>query len=321
MILCLAILTALTYAQVWRFEFVYDDLNWVHWAPTLESESWRYLAKMPFTFAAWLGGGLPWAFHGVVVLLHLVNGLLLWAIARKWLSVSASLLCLTLFWLHPIQTEAVAYVSGGMEVLLTSYVLVAVWCGLDSRWLVAVFGAVALVIGVTLKLSALPALIAVPAVWLMAKERHSLMVWSLIASAVYLLAVPAVIVWTVTHRADLATRIQSLNMVLLECWRYLALVIYPRWFSIEHTFNPAWAWLAGVASGLVLFVALTIRKAWIAPFICMLWIACWLLPRGLMAIHGTPLTEHHTYVLFLPIWLSAGSFLDHVVLKGQTAHG
>lgn len=321
MILGLALLTVLAYSRIWWFGFVYDDLNWVHWAPTIPSPEWPYIAKYPFAFAAWLGGGLPWAFHGVVLALHLVNGLLLWLLARRWLSVSASLVAVTLFWLHPIQTEAVAYVSGGIEVLATTYVLLAILGGIGSGWASLTGGVLALAIGVTLKLSMLPALVLIPAIWLIAKEQHSVIVWLAVCALLYLIGLPALLYWGIAHRADVWTRIHGLNLILLEASRYLALIVYPRWFSIEHTFNTGLAWLAGVGAFGLLAVSVALRRIWLAPFLCLVWMAAWILPRGLVSVQAIQLTEHHCYLLFLPIWLLAGSFLDHFVLKGQTAHG
>ncbi len=103
-----AALTVAAYLHVASYQPLYDDAH---------LSALRYMT--------------PPVAHLGVLCLHLLNGVLLWYLSRRWLSEVASVLVVTLFWLHPLQVESVAYISGGMETLLTSYTLIAVLAGAE----------------------------------------------------------------------------------------------------------------------------------------------------------------------------------------------
>jgi len=112
--------------------FLFDDLS-------LESllqspPSWQLLAariarsvtNLSLLAEAGLSGSNPKSFHFTNILLHLINGLLVWRILETLLSRRgplsqaerfAAAAGAGLFLLHPLQTEAVAYISSRSEVL------------------------------------------------------------------------------------------------------------------------------------------------------------------------------------------------------------
>ena len=291
----LALLTVIAYARVWWFGFVYDDPFWIEAAPG------------PWALAAWIGGGLPWAFHGLALTLHLVNGGLLWVIARRWLSPLAALVVLTVFWLHPLQVEAVAYVSGSWEVLLATYLLIAIWGFLRGQWWSVAFGAGALGLALSLKWSALALLMTVPVVGWSAVPRRvrvvGLSTMAIVGGAVIGRGWPTIATWI--HAGDQG---ESVRAVALAIWRYLAFVIWPTGFSIEHDWTAVpvalgWLALAGLlALGVVAWRSRVTWCAWVL-------VAGGLLPRA-AALHMPPLTEHHMYVPFLAVWVVAGAAFD-----------
>lgn len=68
-------------------------------------------------------------FHAVNVLLHLLNVLLVWRLARLWVkndwcAVGGALL----FALHPLQVESVGWITGFNELLCATFCLGSVWC-------------------------------------------------------------------------------------------------------------------------------------------------------------------------------------------------
>jgi hypothetical protein len=67
---------------------------------TFFSFHWNYLA----------GGGAPYGFHVVNLLLHVCNSILVYLIGRRILQGSLALLAGLLFAIHPLQTQAVNYV-------------------------------------------------------------------------------------------------------------------------------------------------------------------------------------------------------------------
>ncbi len=93
----------------------------------------------PLTFASfWLDQRLWWrtafGFHLTSVLLHALNGVLVFGLARVLgcaaLAAAGGAL---LFALHPVHTEAVAWVSGRVDILATTFALLAVVIALRQR--------------------------------------------------------------------------------------------------------------------------------------------------------------------------------------------
>jgi Flp pilus assembly protein TadD len=79
-----------------------------------------------------LGGLVPWGYHLLNVLLHGVNGLLVYELTRRYTGRRPlSLFTALLFVAHPVHTEAVSYVAGRPELLATAFLLLAWIASLD----------------------------------------------------------------------------------------------------------------------------------------------------------------------------------------------
>jgi hypothetical protein len=135
----------------------YDDPGTVHHNPSLNpptlakvGQYWTHLGSraplglyIPLTYTAWAGvaalayveqpdaSGIhlnPWMFHTANVLLHSTAAVVVFAILRRvlqhdWAALTGALL----FALHPVQVEAVGWVSGMKDVLCGLLGLIAVW--------------------------------------------------------------------------------------------------------------------------------------------------------------------------------------------------
>ena len=159
----LVLLTVLVYAQTLRNEFVYDDkiliagnkfLQRIDAIPRLFVTDWwkgveeeigraveedgrsgtgdrryRPLAAVTYVLNYVVGGPAPWGYHLINVLLHAgVSGLLyLLALELGW-PVGAAVVAAVLFAVHPLHTEAVAWVVGRPELLMALSVLGGLWC-------------------------------------------------------------------------------------------------------------------------------------------------------------------------------------------------
>lgn len=120
---------ALAYANALVAGFQFDDFNIIVDNPAVHTLSawWagmpgiRPLLKLSYTLN-WLADPHPIGFHAVNVLLHLLNVALVWRLTAHLPGrdghehgperLRARVLTTLLFALHPIQTEAVTYVSG-----------------------------------------------------------------------------------------------------------------------------------------------------------------------------------------------------------------
>lgn len=91
---------------------------------------WAALAKMAFVNdpgdkAIFLN---PWFFHTTNVLLHLISSVLVFEILRLLLKrLDGALIGALFFGLHPVQVEAVGWVSGMKDVLCWTFTLATVW--------------------------------------------------------------------------------------------------------------------------------------------------------------------------------------------------
>lgn len=129
-----------------RAGFVWDDDDYVTENATLRSgvglaRIWLELGAVPqyyplvhttFWIEYRLWGLRPLGFHVTNILLHALNGLLLWELLRR-LRVPGAWLGAALFVLHPMQVESVAWVTERKNVLSGAFYLLAALTYLGSR--------------------------------------------------------------------------------------------------------------------------------------------------------------------------------------------
>lgn len=259
-LLVLLLVTALAYTPVRTATFVYEDANAVWQNATVVSG-----APIPVNRARWLTalshrlvftafGPGPLAPHVVNVALHLANGTLVYALAAAFVSPPAALLAAGLFLLHPLQTEAVAYVASRSELLSTLFALLAAWLALDARrWWeqAAVAGCVAL--AVCAKESAA---VIVPLILLMqlAGGRTVSRGWVLAVTVPIAAMAVSVFLFDFQTASELGPwRFAATQATAL--WRYLALLV-PVGQTIDHDFD--------LVPWLVRWTALGALGAWTA---------------------------------------------------------
>jgi protein O-mannosyl-transferase len=148
--------TGLLYVSCLRYEFVYDDNSQIVLNPAITSTShiseyfsnhvWaNILPDAPANyyrpiFLLWLlinyklFGLSPAGWHATNILVHLVATWLVFVLARRltadlWIATIAAFL----FGIHPVHIEAVAWISGVTDSLMTVFFLAAVVLYLDSK--------------------------------------------------------------------------------------------------------------------------------------------------------------------------------------------
>src|SRR5690242_5243603 len=129
----LVVLACVAYANSLYAPFVYDDLTSIQHNRSVrffsldpkEFLNTRSLLYPTYAFNEWLDGENVFGYHVVNLLLHIINGLLVFAIARRIylkleLSSDAStyaIIAAGFFLVHPIQTEAVTYITERSELV------------------------------------------------------------------------------------------------------------------------------------------------------------------------------------------------------------
>lgn len=117
-------------------EFVFDDITLIlqnptitelNWGEILRVESYRPVRTFTYALNYWLGGTNPFGFHLFNVLSHGLNAglvfLLLWQLTRsRWVCGIGALF----FAVHPVQTAAVAYISGRKDLLAAFFLLAGI---------------------------------------------------------------------------------------------------------------------------------------------------------------------------------------------------
>lgn len=100
----------------------------------LTSNLWHPLTRLSFSFEWWLfGEGRPGVHHATNLILHLSSGVLVRACFRELrYSRMVSFFVAALFLVHPVQSEAVAWISSRKGVLGTAFLLGSAFCFLRN---------------------------------------------------------------------------------------------------------------------------------------------------------------------------------------------
>ena len=86
---------------------------------------YRPLVTFSLAFDRSLAGGAPWLFHLTNLLLHALNGFLLYGLLRRFAPIAPAAMAAALFLVHPVQSEAVLWISGRTDLLSTCLLLTA----------------------------------------------------------------------------------------------------------------------------------------------------------------------------------------------------
>ncbi|HET6348385.1 MAG TPA: tetratricopeptide repeat protein [Candidatus Krumholzibacteria bacterium] len=100
----------------------------------LKNDTYRPLQSVSFALSYSLWGDRPAMFHRENILLHAVNGVLLYFLLIALLdSTGAALLAALLFVIHPVQVEAVTYLSERASLLSMTFFLISICAFLASQ--------------------------------------------------------------------------------------------------------------------------------------------------------------------------------------------
>lgn len=131
--------------------FVFDDealitqnrqVHELLWGDIFSRSGYRPLRTFTYAVNYALGGEDPFGYHLFNIVLHALNAVLVWGLLHLWTGSSiVGTAGAVLFATHPVQTAAVAYVSGRKDLLATFFILLGLQVftyyrrGAGRKWL------------------------------------------------------------------------------------------------------------------------------------------------------------------------------------------
>ena len=261
--LLLVILPLLVYVQVYDFAFVWDDTKHIQ-NQFLQNPSWASFTQLftkpffamyvPVSYLLWgilkalaelLSLPVNSIFHLSNVVVHIINGLLVFTILKQFIvNKWAVLLGVLFFLLHPIQVEAVAWVSEFRSLLATLFALLSCYYYLKNQ---ANLSYLALIFFVLAALSKPSAVVLVPFVFIinyfyydfkLGKNIQKTLPFALIALTFVIIA------YAVQSKYD-----ANVAKYALAVWQrpfawldsivfYLYKIIYPYHLGTSYTLSP-----------------------------------------------------------------------------------
>jgi hypothetical protein len=294
------------YSNIYANAFLYDDESLIvhnrflqHWhdlpklfftslnaGNNLASAYYRPLQSLLYFFVAQMAGLSLFAFHFLNLVLHALNACLLYRLGLKFTFKPVAVFCAALLWaLHPVQTEAVTYMSATADTLYTFFCLLGVSALLPDFTPCRIVWALSFMfLGLLSKEAAVSfPLLAASCFYFVSEKRFEykayIRFWPLLgmASAYVLLhhmllphSFAAPQTGTATTDADYS------HIAILSA--YLKLLIWPTGLHMGHDLPlcPT-LWRADILCGIVLFVAATtqILREQAARSLPLNWGLCW----------------------------------------------
>lgn len=305
---CAALLLAVIFlikSPVLSFAPVYEDANDYEtlYRPFQVSDLWMKPARVLTTASFSLTHVLsvqPSADHAVNLAVHLVNtALLLWLL--RGVGLEPSLWLAGVFAVHPLNVEAVSYVSARPDLLSTTFLLLALCAASVGAVALAVCGVVLAVLG---KETALVAAGLVP-LWAAWTGAIAWRRWRWFAAPV-----AVALVFVAYRGVHFSWRPALEGAVFAQTFRLLALVVWPVGFTVDHDWGAITNTVALVAFlaavGLTLW---SVTEGWqkrSGVALAWLWVLIAISPRLVVSLFEG-LHEHHFYNIGLGLTLSAGA--------------
>lgn len=338
-----AALACSVYVNALHNPFVYDDRDTVVANPSLVDPSnvrfvlvyspFRPVVNVSYAIDRALWGDEPFGFHLTNVLLHAAAVVLLYLWLVRLLAdagltrhvETAAFAGASLFAVHPLQSEAVGYISGRSELMCAVWFLAA---------LVAARGAilsrssrlavVASAFGVA-ALASKEVALSLPVVflaydWLLRpgeEAARARRLWTVAAPVFAVLAAAGLYRLTALSPSAAGTPLLNLLTQAIVVWRYVGLLVWPHGQSIMHAVHRVTsvadplAVLAAAALVLVAALAWRVRRSRPLAAFGIFWFLIVLAPSSSVVVLREGMAEHRVYLA------SAGVFIAIAGLAGE----
>jgi cytochrome c-type biogenesis protein CcmH/NrfG len=328
--LAAAILACVAYFNALDNPFVYDDHDTVIGNRSLADLSnirfilvytpFRPLVNVSYAFDRWLWGFRPIGYHLTNVVLHVAAVLLLYGWMRRMIedsgadidSIAPAFVGTAYFAVHPLQTEAVGYVSGRSEVMCAVFFLGALL--LSRRAIVAkswVSAALGIACGI-LALASKETAIALPIVffaydWLLrpgGDEGRVRRLWRV--------CVPVIVVFGIVglyrlsmlgiSSTGISAAILNAETQAIVVWRYVRLLVWPFGQSIMHSVHRVTnvadprVGIAVIGLAVVFVLAVRVRRPHPVIALGIVWFLAVLAPSSSFVPLREGMAEHRVYL-------------------------
>jgi protein O-mannosyl-transferase len=348
--LAAAVLAAVVYASALHNPFVYDDHDTVTANPSLLDLSnvrflliyspFRPVVNVSYALDRFAWGSGPFGFHATNIALHavatwlfaiLLLRLLSDAGLKRWTG-AAAFAGASLFALHPLQSEAVGYVSGRSELICAVWFLASLLAARSAMisgraW----HGVVAVGCG-AMAIASKETAIVLPVIvigydWLLgpggyvARRRRLLLV--LVPACALLMALGVfrlLALGAAPTAGGMRTPVLNLLTQGIVIWRYVGLLLWPQGQSIMHAVHrvvsPAdpLALAALAALSVTCVAAFRLRRSHPLVAFGTLWFLAVLAPSSSVIALREGMAEHRVYLasagLFLIVAAQAGRWLE-----------
>ena len=321
----LLVLTALAYTPTLKYPWIYEDANWLG-AIAEPVIAWhvpgRALTMQTFHWT-WQAVGLePFGYRLGNVAIHLVNGALVYAIAATLIPGAAAVWGAGVFLLHPLNSEAVSYVSARTDLLSTTFILLAVWLclGRVAIWRLGLIGAA--LVGAALSketgVLGVPLVVVTLLIWRPQLPASALVapLWIGLGAAIGAMW-SSVIAWLSMPSSAGGTFFawpQFAVLQLTAAWHLLSLLLWPDGFSIDHDVLALGSGWAVAAVLLTISAGAAIALGWRrAPVVAwaLAWVGITIVPR--LVFRTTEfLHEYQMYLALAALSVLAGATMSRL---------
>lgn len=295
---------------------------------------YRPLNRLTYLFDYYIFGLNPIGYHFVNIILHSVNVFILFIVGLRLFKLPVAAFVSSIFFaVHPINTEAVNFVSGRNNVLSTFFVLLTVLfflkgekSGRRFNFFIAGFTFLFGVLSKEIALMVLPFLLFSPCLNPSVKYLANLRVRILtlgpcwIAALLYLVARIIVLPMPLGSGEGVGL-FQRLSLNIYAIPKYLAIVFFPfnleNYYTIPIDYGALWgplllAWLA------IIWVMVSLLKRPSVPiWFGLLWLVVNYIPVcHLVPFASAPIAERYAYLPAVGMWLLAGNFVQSLCTRG-----
>lgn len=369
-LVALSLLVTCTYINSVRNDFVFDDLERIKYEPSIRKlenipgmlnifeRSYRYrpLRTISYAIDYSLSGLNPLVYHISNLIFHTLCSFLVFLLVRSVTGKGrAGLFASLLFAVHPVQTEAVAYISGRRDLLATLFYLASAWLFVEYRRTARPWRIPLIVISIVLGILSKETVLAVPGFFLLydfmrqlhdekrvgesrislpytlfcTLKKHAFLYLPLIAAAfgvlLFLTLYSPVSQGVGLYGGSIASHLMMISRILAQ---YFRLILLPYPLRADYSYNVLTipdSFLDGpfiisfLSLCVVIWLVVYMIKKDFSTGLFMGWFLLNLIPVSQFIPHHELMAEHHLYLPSVGISALTAILLERLLIGSSGA--